>query len=315
MALNSVNTNTGAMVALQSLNRTSDALAATQKRISTGYRVADARDDGAAFAVAQGVRSDIAGLTSANEQLGGIKGILSTTSTALKNVSDTMAEIKTVLVKLADTNTTGDSRTQYTAQFGTLVDKVNKFLSDATYNGKSLLGTDENAATDVTTVRNESGGTFTVTQTAAASLTFDTAVNLTTGGTTTTADGKFTLDAAADMTAEGAQFILGSGVAADQPDVRAGGGTATGIKTFDTVMRALNTAMNQYGNDAKYVDAQVNYNKDKMDSLEDGLGALIDADLAKESAKLQSLQIKQQLGTQSLSIANQAPQTLLSLFR
>ena len=83
MALNSVNTNVGAQVALQSLNRTNDALAVTQKRISTGFRVADAKDDGAAFAVAQSVRADIAGLASANEQMGGVKGVLDTTLAGL----------------------------------------------------------------------------------------------------------------------------------------------------------------------------------------------------------------------------------------
>ena len=72
---------------------------------------------------------------------------------------------------------------------------------------------------------------------------------------------------------------------------------------------------NQFGSDSNYIDAQVRYNKAKVDAMEGGLGALIDADLAKESAKLQSLQIRQQLGTQALSISNQAPQTLLSLFR
>ena len=75
MPLNSVNTNIGAMVALQSLNKTNDDMAVTQKRISTGMRVADAKDDGAAFAVAQKVRGDIAGVNSANEQLGGAKSV------------------------------------------------------------------------------------------------------------------------------------------------------------------------------------------------------------------------------------------------
>ena len=83
MNLNSVNTNIGAMTALQSLNRTNDALAAVQKRVSTGFRVADAKDDGGAFAVAQSVRGDVAGLTAANEQLGGLKGIVDVTLTSL----------------------------------------------------------------------------------------------------------------------------------------------------------------------------------------------------------------------------------------
>jgi flagellin len=72
--------------------------------------------------------------------------------------------------------------------------------------------------------------------------------------------------------------------------------------------------MNRLGSDARYIDAQISYNSNKLDAMEGGLGALIDADLARESARLQALQIRQQLGSQTLSIANQAPQFLLSLF-
>ena len=78
----SVNTNTGAMVALQSLTDTTAELQSTQKRISTGYRVADAKDDGAAFAVAERIRGDIAANQSANQQLGGAQGLLKVTATA-----------------------------------------------------------------------------------------------------------------------------------------------------------------------------------------------------------------------------------------
>ena len=100
MTMNSVNTNVGALVALQSLNRTNEALAETQKRISTGLRVSDAKDDGAAFASAEGIRADVAGLTSANEHLGGVKGILDTTLAGLGKVSNTMEDLREVLVKL-----------------------------------------------------------------------------------------------------------------------------------------------------------------------------------------------------------------------
>ena len=103
--------------------------------------------------------------------------------------------------------------------------------------------------------------------------------------------------AAAPATAAAAQTALASG------------------GDFETVQSAISDALNTFGSDARYIDNQIAYNKDKADALESGLGALIDADLAKESARLQSLQIRQQLGTQALSIANQAPQTLLSLFR
>jgi flagellin len=80
-------------------------------------------------------------------------------------------------------------------------------------------------------------------------------------------------------------------------------------------MTAVNTALNTFGSNSTYLEAQMSYNKEKLDALETGLGSLIDADLAKESAKLQALQIRQQLGTQALGIANQSPQGLLSLFR
>jgi len=273
MALNSVNTNINAMVALQALNRTNDALGVTQKRISTGFRVADARDDGAAFAVAQTVRADIAGLTSANEQLGGVKGILDTALAGLTKVSETMAEVRTVLVKLADGNLSADQRAQYEAQYTSLVDQITNFIDDATYNGGNLL--DDTITASIVTTRNENGDTYTITGVTKASL----------------------IVAAAPADAAAAQAALDAG------------------GNFRTVETAINDALNAFGAHSRYVDAQITYNKEKIDSLQGGIGALVDADLARESASLQALQIRQQLGTQALSIANQSPQTLLSLFR
>src|ERR1700734_1543306 len=116
MALESVNTNMGAMVALQSLEATQSQLAVTQKQISTGYRVADSTDDGAAYAIAQGVRSTVGALSSANQQLGGVQGLLSTTQSSLNNVSNTMQSMRDVLVQLSSTSVEGNERTQYEAQ-------------------------------------------------------------------------------------------------------------------------------------------------------------------------------------------------------
>lgn len=277
MAMNSVITNTGALVALQSLNKTNDELGVTQKRISTGLRVADAKDDGAAFAVSQKVKADMSGLTSANEQLGGVKGILDTTHAALNNISATMKDIRAVLVKMGDETLGTAEFAQYSAQYTQLRSQVTNFVSDAFYNGRTLLDTTAaNGGGDINTVRNESGGTTTV----------------------TSVDGAGTLIVAtAPTTAANARTAI-----------QAGG-------DFETVQTAINDALNKFGNDSRSVDAQVTYNKQKIDALESGLGALVDADLAKEAARLQSLQIRQQLGTTALSTANQAPQALLSLFR
>ena len=277
MPLNSVITNVGAQVALASFNRTVEDLTATQKRISTGYRVADAKDDGAAYAVAERVRGEIAANTSANEQLGGAKGLLDVTSASLQNVSDTLQKLQSVTVKLADGTITAEQRTQYQAQAGELTKNIQSFINDANYNGNNVLKDPTTLANQV--VRNGAGDTYTFSGYKAITNIFNTvsAANTWTRG-----------DASSALTKTG----------------------AVGKAITNTL-----TQLNNFGSYSNFVDTQVNYNKAKIDAQQTGLGALIDADLAKESAKLQSLQIRQQLGTQALSIANQAPQTLLSLFR
>jgi flagellin len=283
MSLNSVNTNTGAMIALQSLNRTNQDLAVAQKRVSTGFRVADASDDGAAYAVAQGVRSTVGALTSANQQLGNVQGLLSTTQSGLNNISNMMSSMRDVLVKLSDGNVQGNDRTNYQNQFKSLLDNVKTFIQDATYNGKTLIGdlTGSNGTfARVAVARNESGSSYGI-ATFGGSALFG-SINFTTTQ----------LSASATVAA----LITASG-------------------TFINQMNAVGKALNTVGASVNYVSNQINYNKDKIDALNSGLGSLVDADLAKESAQLQALQIRQQLGTQSLSLANQAPQTLLSLFK
>ena len=279
MSITSVITNVGAMTALQSLNRTNDALAEVQKRISTGYRVADAKDDGGAFAVAQTVRSDTASLGAVNEQLGGLRGLVDISLTALEQVSKTMIEVRSVLTRLSDGTIAGEARDQYNQQYAQLRDQITNFLEDADYFGRNLL-TGTSPADDIITLRSESAD--------AADL--------------------YTLPALGPNT----NFLVMAGPFATDADARAALDPATG--DFTDINSIINDAMNRLGADARYIDAQINYNGSKLDAMEAGLGNLIDADLAKDSARLQALQIRQQLGTQTLSIANQAPQFLTSLF-
>jgi flagellin len=279
MSITSVITNIGAMTALQSLNRTNDALSEVQKRISTGYRVADAKDDGGAFAVAQTVRSDTASLSAVNEQLGGLRGLVDVSLTALEQVSKTMIDIRTVLTRLSDGTITGEARDQYNQQYAQLRTQITSFLEDADYFGRNLL-TGASPADDVVTMRSESAD--------AADL--------------------YTLAALGPA----ATFLVNAGPFATDAAARAALDPATG--NFTAINTAINDAMNRLGSDARYIDAQISFNSDKLDAMEGGLGNLIDANLAKESARLQALQIRQQLGSQTLSIANQAPQFLLSLF-
>jgi flagellin len=283
MSLNSVITNTGAMIALQSLDSTNNALAVTQKQVSTGYRVADSTDDGAAYAIAQNVRSSVGALTSANQQLGNVQGLLSTTQSGLNNISNTMNSMRNVLVKLSDGDVQGNDRTNYESQYKSLLANVQTFIQDASYNGKTLIGNlsgSNGTFEQVNVARNETGGQYTV-------------------------------------STYGASAIYGSiGFTATQMNSTTS--MAAVISATGTFINQLNTVgqnLNSVGSSINYVNNQVSYNSNKIDALNSGLGSLVDADLAKESANLQALQIRQQLGTQALTLANQAPQTILSLFK
>lgn len=282
-SLNSVNTNVGAMIALQSLNSTNSQLAKVQKQVSTGYRVADATDDGAAYAVAQSIRFQVNALTTANQQLGGVQGLLSTTSSAMNDISNTMSSMRDVLLNLANSNVQGNERTQYENQYNSLLSNVKSFFQDADYNGKTLIG-DITGSTgtfaEVAVVRNEVGTTY--------------------GIATFSGSGVYNSIAFTSTQLGGASTVAALI-------------TATG--TFINQINSISSGMNTYGSANTFINNQISYNSDKMNALNTGLGALVDANLAQESALLQSLQIRQQLATQSLTLADQAPQTLLSLFK
>lgn len=290
MPMNSVNTNVQSLFALQSLNNTNAQISVTQKRVSTGYRVADAKDDGGAFAVAQAVRSDVAGVIAVGEQLGGVKGILETTFAALSVVSDTMKQIRAVLTRLADAAISSDQRATYKEQYELLAKQVKNFIDDATYNGRTLLQLSLTTATagsvtsvsgaenggNITAIRNEGGGTFTI----------------------EAVDGEtLKITQTAPLSASAAQAFIADG------------------GTFDVIDKKLSSALNKFGASMSFVDSQITYNAKKVDAMEGGLGALVDADLAKESSTLEALKVRQQLGVQTLGLANQGPQILLGLFR
>ena len=272
MSLNSVNTNTSALVALQSLNATATQLQTVQKRVTTGYKVADAIDDGAAFAVAQNYRSNISGFDAVNQQLQIGKGTVEVATTALKSISDTLAKAQATLVKLADENVTGDARTQYNNDLASYASQISDYISSASINGVNLISA---SSSDIKVISNIDGTQITV---AAKDVATDTAAGL-----------GPVADAAAAQTA------------------------LTGA--FATAQQTVNLASSSLAASYTRLDNQSTFNDALSSATQDALGAVVDADLAKESANLQALQVRQQLGTQTLSIANQAPQTLLSLFR
>jgi flagellin len=286
MSLNSINTNQASYIALQSLNATSTALEATQKHISTGLRVSDATDDGAAFAIAQTVRSDVGALTTVNSQLGNAKGLVGSTITQLTGVQNQISQkggLRDTITDLASGNLVGSARAEKIQTYQQQLLSIKGAIQDSAYQGKTLIGNIAGGTGtfgNATLIRNEGGSTYGVATFGGAallgSLTFsNTQLNsATTAGT----------------------LIAAGGIVSSKFDL-------------------LGSELNKYGNASNSLDTQITFNTNKIDSLNSGLGYLVDADLAKEAAQLQSLQIKQQLGTQALSIANQAPSSLISLFK
>jgi flagellin len=300
--LNSVITNVYAQVALQSLNATNSQLQATQKQISTGYRVADATDDGAAFAVAQRVRADVGGLTTVNQQIGNANGLVGTAVTGLTSVSNSMTSAKQLLVEIGDNSISDDQRKQYIQFYQSLVQQVANTVDGSTYNGESLLGTTGGTAgADKQVITSDTGSQSKIHGEDMSTIANALAALI--GGTVSGTGASLSIDFSG-LAATSAQSAALAALAA----------ASTATNSFAALQVSVANKLNQAGADSKFLDATASFNSQKIDSLNAGLGALVDADLSKESAALQALQIRQQLGTQALSLANTAPQALLKLF-
>ena len=282
----SVNTNIGAQIALNNLNVTGTELQAAQKQISTGLRAADAFDNGAVFAIAQGLRSDISAISAVNGQLGAAKGLLEVTVAAVTGFSNALSDLRQCVLQLADANVTGNARTQLNSQFETIIATMHDYVTGANYNGANLISS---GSSNRAVIQDISANQYTI-----HSFDLETLISWPT-------------------------FI--SLLAGPPPNiapanqVNALQWVQTPPDSIDYAEKQVGSALNGFAADAHYIDNQITFNNSISDATSQGLGSLVDADLAKQSAQLQSLQIKQQLGTQALSIANQAPQILLGLFR
>ena len=273
---NSVNTNVGALVALSSLRGTNSQLDATSKRVQTGFRVADASDDAAVFAVAQGIRGNIKAYASVQSSLAAGEGLGQVTAAALTGISNLLGDIKAKFANLADGSLTTDQRNVYLNDTRQLLGQVVNYIGQATYNGKNLLeGTD---ATAVTFVADVTGTTLTLQTTTSLSVSAQTFSNVISAYTSA-------------------------------------GGYAAAISGLTTLESLVNSISATVAAQSRSISLQKGFVDDLVDATKKGLGALVDADVAAESATLQSLQVRQQLNIQALSIANQQPNTLLSLFR
>ncbi len=276
----SINTNAGALVAQASFRKINSELDAVSKRVNTGLRVADAKDDASTFAVAQGIRGEIKAQEAVSSSLGGAKGVAETALTATESVSTLLGDVRSKLVQLGDDTLTTTQRTAFQEDLQALTSQIVTTINGAGFNGTNVLSSTTNASF----------------------------LSDTNGGTISIRAQNIDSQASAFDTAIGA-----NGVSVTGATVVAALQTATGA--FTALENAVNSALGQLGADNRGVELQQNFISGSIDALTNGLGALVDADLAKDSSRLEALQAQQQLAIQAISIANDAPNALLSLFR
>ena len=272
----SVNTNTGAQVALQNLNATNAALATTQNRINTGKSVANAKDNGAIWAIAQGQRADIGALGAVKQSLNRGIAAVDVALAAGETVSDLLLQLKEKALSATDASLKTSARAALNEDFKALRDQIATVTANAEFNGVNLLKT---GATGFAALANVAG---------TSSLTVAAEV-LSLGGANVTIATTQSIDTLTKATAS--------------------------LTDVTTSIDKVSAALARLGTKSNALSTHLTFVGKLSDALEAGVGNLVDADLAKESAKLQALQTKQQLGVQALGIANQTPQLVLSLFR
>jgi flagellin len=273
----SVNTNAGALVALQNLNVTQSQLQSTQNRINTGLKVASAKDNAAIFGIAQNQRAVSNALNSVVSSLQRGGSTVDVALSAGSSVSDLLNQLKEKALAAVDVTLDTTSRGALNNEFISLRNQITTVTSNAVFNGANLI---DNGTTQIQALANESG-------TQVISV------------------------AHQDLSLAGGGIVT-IGVAASIGTVAA---ASAQIALLNASITNVSSALGKLGTGSKALASHQTFITNLQNTIDVGVGNLVDADLAKESANLQALQTKQQLGIQALSIANQSSSSLLSLFR
>lgn len=268
----SVNTNVGALVALQNLNATNKRLDRTQLNITTGLKVNGPKDDASTFAIAQAMRGQVSGMSALKGALSTGESFVNVAITAGQSVADLLTEMKSKVVQANQAGLDSASRSALQNDFDALRNQISAITATAEFNGINLVKSGATATSVLSTI---AGSTISVSAQALDTTTL--AINTTTLSTSS--------------------------------------GAAAALTAIDSAITTVSSKLAALGSVAKRIEVQAEFTAKLQDILKAGIGNLVDADLAEESATLQALQIKQQLGVQSLSIANAGPQSILALFR
>jgi flagellin len=273
----SVNTNSSALSVLQALNATSDQLAATQTKVASGLNVASAEDNASVYAVAQRQRADISALSAVTDGLNRAQSISDVAVSAGQTISDLLNQMKTKALAASEPGLDSTSLAALNVDYKSLLTQIQTAVSSASFEGANLLdGSQTN------------GMTFMATADANGFVTLSTQ-NMSLGGSLITF---------------GATSSIGSTTAA----------TAM-LSQVESSISNVNTAVATIGAQSDQISAHSSFVSTLSDTLTTGVGNLVDTDEAAESARLTALQVQQQLGAQSLSIANQLPSIILTLLK
>lgn len=272
---NSVITNASALIALQNLNATTQKLAATQGRVNTGLKVQGAKDNAATWAIAQNQRSDMSALESVRTSLNRATSVADVALAAGQQISDILVEIRQKATAAADPSQTDATRKAYDDEFQSLLKSLESFAKNASFDGENILD-DSGGATPLAFLAN--------------------------------AD-------ASETISMNRQDLTLAGLSLTGLDLTDEANAKTALAAVELALADANSKLAELGAQAKQIEKHTLFVGKLMDSLEVGVSNLVDADMARESARLQALQVQQQLGAQALSIANQAPQIILSLFK
>jgi flagellin len=272
----SVHTNVGALTALQNLNHTNTDLQQVQDRINTGLQISSAKDNAAVWAIAQGQRADIGSLGAVKMSLDRAKSIADVSATAGASISDLLVQMKEKVVAAMDPSIDTASRTAIDSDFKSILRQITQITTNAQFDGANMLN---GSVAQIKFIANAQASSF---------ITLS-SQNMSLGGAIITVASTASLSTITFATA-----VLAS---------------------LTTSISNTNQALGNLGSQAKQLENHSDFVSKLTDQLTAGVGNLVDADLAKESARLQALQVQQQLGTQALSIANQAPQIILQLFK
>lgn len=297
----SVHTNMGAMIALQNLNKSNRELATIQDRISSGMKVATAKDSGAVYNVAQQLRAEHSSYDAVTTSLNRATSIADVALAAGEKISDLFVQMKANAVATAIDNISPASRAAYNNEFRDLLAQVNQFVANASFDGGNLLDGKADPVIPTFTEKYTFLANTSATQTIDLPITDFRLLDTTTAGPPSPATATVYLP--------------------DQVQVEATSDLLTADNALDVLKRItasaefVNSQLGKIGTIARRIESHMSFVVKLQDSIKGGIGNLVDADLAVESARLAATQVKQQLGTQALSIANQAPQSILSLFR